>query len=68
MATRLEHVKNLAEQKTQKTKILIKAAVEYLKLNNQKITNTNIVKFTKLNKNTLTKYKNYIQELKEISI
>jgi len=68
MATRLEHVKNLAEQKTQKTKILIKAAVEYLKLNNQKITITNIAKFTKSHRNTISKYKNYIQELKEISI
>jgi len=64
MATRLEHVEKLAEQKTQKTKILIKAAVEYLKLNNKKITITNIAKFTKLHRNTLTKYKNYIQELK----
>ena len=64
MATRLEHVQNLAQQKTTRTKILIKGAIEELKKQNKKITNTNIISITKLNKNTLTKYKDYIQSFK----
>jgi len=64
MATRLEHVQNLAQQKTTRTKILIKGAIEELKKQNKKITIANIVKITKLHRNTISKYKDYIQSFK----
>jgi len=56
MATRLEHVENLAKKKVQENEHKIKSAIEYLQNKNEKITAVSIAKFTKLHKNTTRKY------------
>jgi len=64
MVTRLKHIEDLAKQKKQKSKILIESAIKNLATENKKITNKEIAKFTNLHINTLTKYKDYIKDLK----
>ena len=57
MANRLENITKLNEERKIKTEIKIKAAIDYLNKTDKKITAKAIGEFTKLNKNTLTKYK-----------
>jgi len=56
MATRLQHIENLAKQKKAKTEHKIVSAIDFLQGENKKITAKLISEYTKLNKNTLTKY------------
>jgi hypothetical protein len=63
MATRLEHVKNLAKKKKQLNEQKIKNAIEHLQKENKKITAVAIAKLTKLHKNTTRKY-NYLWKKK----
>lgn len=57
MATRLEHVKNLAKEKSLKSEIKIKSAIKYLTKTDKKITGVAIAKFSKLSRLTVSKYK-----------
>jgi len=57
MASRLEHVENLAKDKKLKTEVQIKAAIDYLTKSDKKITGKSISDFTKIHRNTIAKYK-----------
>jgi hypothetical protein len=57
MATRLEHIENLAIMRKEENTKKILAAIEYLKTLGKKITARNIMEITKLSKNTMTVYK-----------
>jgi len=57
MATRLENVEKLAQDKKLKTELKIKAAIEYLTKTDKKITARAISKFSEIHVNTLTNYK-----------
>lgn len=57
MATRLEHIENMAKDKIEKNESIIKNAIVFLTGKSEKINITNIAKFTKLHRTTVSRYK-----------
>jgi hypothetical protein len=62
--TKKEHLEKIASDKRLKTQSKIFESVKILKEQSQKITLQTICKLTKLNKNTLTRYKDFINSIK----
>lgn len=62
--TKSEHLEKIAANKRLETQSKILESIKILKEQSQKITLQNICKLSKLNKNTLTRYKDFINTIK----